>query len=886
MNGQCLICASDYRIKNGQCVQPVEDRCNSCAEGYFVSSNGKCVKNIPGCQNYDQYGSCVQCSGSFVLSNGICTIPGCDRFGNNGCLACFAPFQLINGRCTLSYCNQVDFSTKTCKVCSSGFHLENGICVENDPLCLSYVAQGLTQFCSGCKSDYILDSNYRCIQKEPGCIYQGSRCISCASPFKPSQSNKCVIDGCIKYSLNGCLACNSPFQLQGNTCVISYCEVYGDNCCTKCSSGYYLSSQGVCVKADPKCASYLGDRCQKCANGYQFNAQGLCVRQIENCAVISYEQCQQCLTGFQVVNGICVLTDKFCKVFSQQGNGCQQCHPGYHTESGVCKLNDVSCAYYQESGFTQLCKTCSSGYILSQNGQKCIKEVAGCIYDSYGVCTSCRAPFVFNGNSCTIYGCNRYTSSGCYECVAPLQLSGDKCVIQFCDKYDQQQPLCTQCQSGYKLVQGQCIRQDPKCVEYNQQGVCISCVKDYIAFQGVCIKEDKYCETYSKNGGCIKCKNNYYVPADGVCLPQEPGCIYQAGKCNMCNYPFKFDAVSQKCRIEGCLEANLEGCIKCRDPFQLTSLGICEIPNCVTVKDNACARCTPGYHLKQGLKCVKNDPICLLYNDDGDCELCDKGYLLMSSGECEIAEDNCLSQKSGHCLACKAGYFLNAFFQCQKADQNCEAYCNGVCTQCKNKFFLYEDICFPYSPGCVTYQGKDCTVCKSTYTLRNGECFALKKPSLQLEGQDDEYDFEITPIDITKSKYYIDNLSPVSSLGKCFYSSYIIGYTDPRLISEEENLYPKGWKAEYSREGEYIGYNIDNEPATFYAIQIEGVDSYYITSFYLEYSVDGVNFIRIEKEFNCTESGSKLTTIYFTAIYAKSIRIIVKSFVGWPAARI
>jgi len=100
----------------------------------------------------------------------------------------------------------------------------------------------------------------------------------------------------------------------------------------------------------------------------------------------------------------------------------------------------------------------------------------------------------------------------------------------------------------------------------------------------------------------------------------------------MCNYPFKFDATAQKCRIDGCLEVGYSGCTKCRSPFEIVTGGLCQIPNCVTVKDNACSRCTPGYHLKQGLYCVKNDPICLLYNDDGDCELCDKGYLLMSSG--------------------------------------------------------------------------------------------------------------------------------------------------------------------------------------------------------------------------------------------------------------
>lgn len=124
-----------------------------------------------------------------------------------------------------------------------------------------------------------------------------------------------------------------------------------------------------------------------------------------------------------------------------------------------------------------------------------------------------------------------------------------------------------------------------------------------------------------------------------------------------------------------------------------------------------------------------------------------------------------------------------------------------MCTRCDNRHFLWELICFPYSPGCVQYKGKDCIKCKTSWSLRNGECFNLKKPGLKLEGEDEKYDFEITPIDITKSKYYIDNLSPVSKLGKVFYSSFSVSYTDPRPISEDENLYPKGWKAENPRDG-------------------------------------------------------------------------------------
>ena len=132
------------------------------------------------------------------------------------------------------------------------------------------------------------------------------------------------------------------------------------------------------------------------------------------------------------MNGICVLSDKYCKVFSTQNIGCSQCVAGYHTESGICKINDPTCALYQDSGFTQICKTCTAGYVFTANGQKCIQQVPGCIYDSYGLCSSCKAPFILSGGSCIIYGCNKYTQTGCYECKSPCQISGDKCVIQFC----------------------------------------------------------------------------------------------------------------------------------------------------------------------------------------------------------------------------------------------------------------------------------------------------------------------------------------------------------------------------------------------------------------------------------------------------------------------
>lgn len=57
-------------------------------------------------------------------------------------------------------------------------------------------------------------------------------------------------------------------------------------------------------------------------------------------------------------------------------------------------------------------------------------------------------------------------------------------------------------------------------------------------------------------------------------------------------------------------------------------------------------------------------------------------------------------------------------------------------------------------------------------------------------------------------------------------------------------------------------------------------------SFYLEYSLDGIEFIQISKLFDASKCSEGLITLYFTAIYARAIRIVVKEYEGWPAARI
>jgi hypothetical protein len=61
LDGKCLVCSTDYRIKNGRCVKPIADRCNTCANGYFVGQDGRCYKNVIGCLSYNNDGKCSKC---------------------------------------------------------------------------------------------------------------------------------------------------------------------------------------------------------------------------------------------------------------------------------------------------------------------------------------------------------------------------------------------------------------------------------------------------------------------------------------------------------------------------------------------------------------------------------------------------------------------------------------------------------------------------------------------------------------------------------------------------------------------------------------------------------------------------------------------------------
>jgi hypothetical protein len=80
---------------------------------------------------------------------------------------------------------------------------------------------------------------------------------------------------------------------------------------------------------------------------------------------------------------------------------------------------------------------------------------------------------------------------------------------------------------------------------------------------------------------------------------------------------------------------------------------------------------------------------------------------------------------------------------------------------------------------------------------------------MALLGGDDHYDFEINPIDVRESKYYINNLSPASAIGSFFFSSAFDSSYQDCSLSTLEGASGKGWKAQINDHNQYIGVSLE-----------------------------------------------------------------------------
>jgi hypothetical protein len=188
--------------------------CRTCAAQFFLGLDQKCNPYQSGCEQYAN-GICSSCRAPFELIDNNCVIDGCSTANNEGCSVCNPPYILDTSSkfCRLKFCLKAKGGK--CSSCQTGYTPNaNGVCVISDQNCLEVDTLGI---CTKCADGFHPETT-GCVANLVGCVYSGSVCSSCKSPFQLS-NNKCEITGCLTYNAAGCTSCNTDlYYLNGNTC--------------------------------------------------------------------------------------------------------------------------------------------------------------------------------------------------------------------------------------------------------------------------------------------------------------------------------------------------------------------------------------------------------------------------------------------------------------------------------------------------------------------------------------------------------------------------------------------------------------------------------------------------------------------------------------------
>jgi hypothetical protein len=101
---------------------------------------------------------------------------------------------------------------------------------------------------------------------------------------------------------------------------------------------------------------------------------------------------------------------------------------------------------------------------------------------------------------------------------------------------------CLSCNTGWSLINGQCVVPIINCLSYAYNGsisFCKSCVENYQLADSLCAyspptPSDKNCILFT-NSRCTQCSNRYYL-LDQACVPVNPNCKNYSsdGKCTDC----------------------------------------------------------------------------------------------------------------------------------------------------------------------------------------------------------------------------------------------------------------------------------------------------------------------------------------------------------------
>ncbi|KAF8481423.1 hypothetical protein JB92DRAFT_3038461 [Gautieria morchelliformis] len=377
-SGKCLVPAvtnppSSCNCLNGVCGSNSQCTCNagwttssngtacaSCAQGFFLDSQGTCSVCGLGCtQCSDGTGDCTACKSGFTQNPGDPTqcipstssssapCPDGSFSNNNTCTLCSSSCQTCSGP-----------TSNDCIVCTSNTFIHNGQCVGVD---VNGVCSGTTLFANAVK--------HEC----DGCP---AKCTTCNIPnFNPSLSSVADVK---------CTGCIPGLVLSQGQCV------------AQCPSGTFLGSDNLtCTPCDSSCLTCVGDAkfCRTCSanqlavNGTcttscpsnTFSSGGACLACHPDCAACSggaFNQCSTCPSSRPVLSsGRCLPTCSRSEFLDTASSSCKPC--------------DGSCASCAGAG-PNACLACSNANQILKSGT-CVASnctASSSIVPGLGVCLS------------------------------------------------------------------------------------------------------------------------------------------------------------------------------------------------------------------------------------------------------------------------------------------------------------------------------------------------------------------------------------------------------------------------------------------------------------------------------------------------------------------
>ena len=682
-----------------------EVSCNQCKDGYYKTSQGKCllcsseISNCGKCYWDDSYinprAVCEKCINNiYTLNKTInkCQLNDCDEYPDisPGCIICknklneyksknkcqmckYGYFKTKEEKCV--YCNSEQFGGIGCYEC--GYETDQNGIETNKIICKEcYSNSNLPMLtkdgkCYDCQNQFSEACNEcQLIENENG--IETLKCVSCKEEYYLTPEGNCVyilnlvpkIPNCITQRFsNQDIQFNIDFTNLNIHAYSNYDSIYTsiystglsgfESKCIKCESNYVLND-GKCELLKETCSF---NSIMKNYNKLYSICQSFCSSSdkviIKYAKKIEGKLYELSINGFSLDN-----YNNFIEYF-KDNNQIKAClrNSGEGGDYAPANLKNCHYAYYFPENNTYDCISCFYGYTLETITHLCSVSNHDEIEN---IGTEIKPIYADTQNYYTLYytlvtyenGESEYIRaignlSNCVEAKANTEY--------LYTKYD-----CTKCLSEYI----------PFYSKYYERKICqhfqeeIKRENDNIYFVGDSVK--------ANNGVCEK--DYLFTPDEENCYKCDDESVGMKGCKGGCNYSNKRN---NTIKCEG----------KCKKGYLEISEGNCQ----------ECSDINPGCH-----ECS--------YDDEGKypndykgikrkrrfvCDYCEEGYMQSSSGECvtcfSLGLDNCnqceidSNNNNYVCSKCAVNYFINEKGKCETCDQyHFKGIDKAECFDCDN----------------------------------------------------------------------------------------------------------------------------------------------------------------------------------------------------------